>query len=163
MSSISDPRSFKDFHNDGCSTTMARHRLRLGSNDVVGRMRRICASAMGQRLSSSNMQQQRFLMMSSAAAAAARAAGATTTTKRTTTVCPRTGRIEASDGSVFQVVVGLEIHAALQVPTKLFSSAPHQLNDRAYGAMPPNSAVRPFDWPYPVRCRCCNLLSSARP
>jgi aspartyl-tRNA(Asn)/glutamyl-tRNA(Gln) amidotransferase subunit B len=78
--------------------------------------------------------------------------GSTKRHESPTTVCSRTGRIVASDGSLFQVVVGLEIHAVLQVPTKLFSSAP--LLGNASPRLPylptttttaPNSAIHPFD------------------
>lgn len=56
-------------------------------------------------------------------------------------VCSQSGRVEASDGSLFQVIVGLEIHASLQVPNKLFSSAP--LSPSLYDA--PNTNIRSFD------------------
>ncbi|KAL3772587.1 hypothetical protein ACHAWO_003642 [Cyclotella atomus] len=43
---------------------------------------------------------------------------------------------------LYQTVIGIEIHAQLAIPTKLFSSAPT-------AAAPPNTHVHPFDLGYP--------------
>lgn len=45
----------------------------------------------------------------------------------------------------YQVIVGLEIHAQLNVPTKLFSPARVSSNYHHNNNCPPNTAVHPFD------------------
>lgn len=71
---------------------------------------------------------------------------------------------------IYQVVVGLEIHAQLNVPTKLFSPAKvGNSNSSSNQHCPPNTAVHPFDLAVPgmlpvlsqAAVRCAVLVAAA--
>ncbi|KAL7533404.1 hypothetical protein ACHAXR_005205 [Thalassiosira sp. AJA248-18] len=49
---------------------------------------------------------------------------------------------------LYQTIIGIEIHAQLSIPTKLFSSAPTRHNP-AFNAVSPNTSVHPYDLAYP--------------
>ena len=63
------------------------------------------------------------------------------------TVDPVSGCVESSlVTNTFQVIVGLEIHAQLNIPTKLFSPAPAPSSSSSVNNhIPANSRVHPFD------------------
>jgi Asp-tRNA(Asn)/Glu-tRNA(Gln) amidotransferase B subunit len=56
------------------------------------------------------------------------------------TVHPETGIVSHVNQPLFQTIIGMEIHAQLDIPTKLFSSAP-----RVDISSSPNQAVWPLD------------------
>jgi len=61
-------------------------------------------------------------------------------------VDPVSGCVESSLVThTFQVIVGLEIHAQLNIPTKLFSPAPAPSSSSVHHNIPANSRVHPFD------------------
>ena len=62
-------------------------------------------------------------------------------TSREWTVHPETGIVSHLDEPLFQTIIGMEIHAQLDIPTKLFSSAPRV----DISVNPPNAAVWPLD------------------
>lgn len=51
-----------------------------------------------------------------------------------------TGAVLKGKETMFQTIIGMEIHAQLDIPTKLFSNAPRRTSSHT-----PNSAVHPFD------------------
>lgn len=55
------------------------------------------------------------------------------------TVHPETGIVSHDSKPLFQTIIGMEVHAQLDIPTKLFSSAPR------FGDTVPNTAVWPLD------------------
>lgn len=57
------------------------------------------------------------------------------------TVHPETGLVSQNSKPRFQTIIGMEIHAQLNIPTKLFSSAPRTTSITAK----PNQAVWPLD------------------
>ena len=60
------------------------------------------------------------------------------TSSREWTVHPDTGIVSRNSEPLFQTIIGMEIHAQLDIPTKLFSSAPVQ-------NVAPNKSVWPLD------------------
>lgn len=58
------------------------------------------------------------------------------------TVHPETGIVSHLNQPLFQTIIGMEIHAQLNIPTKLFSSAPRLVD---ISSLQPNQAVWPLD------------------
>lgn len=68
------------------------------------------------------------------------------------TVHPETGIVSHQNHPLFQTIIGMEIHAQLDIPTKLFSSAP-----RVDISQRPNQAVWPLDVAVPGTLPRCSL------